>query len=615
MVEHTPVTIPTFSRLLGLTLILGFFEWLAWTGTLLMSERSTPRLTAVFARFERALTSAARSRFAMVVGIFLLVFVGRLAALPVWRVPPPRIQDEFSQLLSADTLASGRLTNPTHPMAFYFETFFVNQRPTYHSMYPAATGLFMAAAQVLTGQPWVGMLFAMAAASAAVCWMLQGWVPPRWALWGTLVFVLLVARSQLTEGYLGEGIFVLGGALILGAVPRILKKQTIGASVWLAIGIALLATSRPFEGAFLVAGIGFGAFYLALKTGMTASTRRKKVVLPVAMTLLPVLAFVGYQDWRTTGSPWLAPYQLNLTQQHITRPLVWEKPTNPPKYDHPAIASFFEQWELDWWKSTRGFPRGVSLFLADKACTTYAMILWPLSPLVAVGSYQLLKNKKLCFLPLAFAFFLAGLSLETYQLQPRYAEPAWGLAILLAVYGIRYARIWKRKTRYGLRISSAASVSIPVLIVFLIGLAHVSSWRPKAESWYSARQQLSEALEFVPGKHLVLVRYSPSHFPQEEWVYNRADIDSAKVVWARNYADRGEEDLLRYFADRKIWLLEPDGMFPTLTFVSGNDTDSAVSEIGPFRVLCGDASCEELKRGLGLAVDRESQISIAETVK
>ena len=614
MVEHTPVLLPTVYRLMSFAFVRALIELLIWSVILLVSEQNIPRLVRGFARFEGALDAVGRNRFLAIAGIFLIVFVGRLALLPISPVPPPKIQDEFSQLLSADTFASGRLTNSTHLMSFYLETFFVNQIPTYHSMYPPATGLFMAGAQILTGQPWLGMLFAFAAASAGMCWMLQGWLPPRWGPWGAMIFVLLAARTQITENYLGEGIFVLGGTLVVGAIPRIIKKHSISASMWLGVGIALLATSRPFEGALLVVGMCLGGLYWASKAGMNLGVLLKTVALPVAVILVPTFVFIGYQNWRTTGNVALAPYQLNLIQQHITQPFVWQRPVKPPKYDHVAISSFYDQWELDWWKNTRGFPRGTFLFLADKFCMSYAMIIWPFTFLMAASSLQLLKNKTRRFLPLTFAFFLFGLSLETYQLQPRYTEPACGLAILIAVYGIRYLRVWRRRSGYGLKISRAAVVMIPAILLLINGLTYAAHWHSHSEFWYTARWQLTEALEGLPGKHLILVRYSSSHFPQEEWVYNRADIDRAKVVWARDDSARADADLPRYFSDRTIWLLDPDGPLPVVTTLSGINS-SVVSEIGPFRVTCSSPGCEDLKHSLGSVLDVKTSTSIAEILR
>lgn len=59
-------------------------------------------------------------------------------------------------------------------------------------------------------------------------------------------------------------------------------------------------------------------------------------------------------------------------------------------------------------------------------------------------------------------------------------------------------------------------------------------------------------------RHLIIVRYGPQHTPHREWVYNEADIDGAKVVWAREMDTAQNHKLLAYFADRRVWLLEPD---------------------------------------------------------
>src|SRR5215469_1821416 len=544
----------TVSALLVYSLMWAAFEGLMWLAILVTSERPFPFLNTFQSRIESTLARVFRRPAATVAEIFLLVFVGRLLLIPVAPIPPPKIVDDFSQLLAADTFAHGRVTNPTHPMWFYFETFMVNQKPTYHSMYPPATGLVMAAAQVLTGQPWYGMLFATASAAAGICWMLRGWVPPRWAPWGSLVFVLATSKTNLTATYSGENLVVLGGALVLGAIPRIVRERNFAASIWLGVGAALLATTRPYEGAVLVTGLVSGGIYWALTSGISARTLWGKVALPVASVLLPVLLAVGYLNWRTTGSPLMAPYQLNLVQQHITMPFIWQKPANPPPvYDHAAIASFYDQWELDWWKKTRGF-RGLPLFVADKLATVYAWVLWPLGLGTGLGVYQLLKHSGRRFLAWAFAFFLMGLCLEAYQALSRYVAPALSLMLLLAVYGLRYTGVWRRKTHHGQRIARSATIIIPIALLLRVGTSFAYSLNQKR--WYITRDVIERRLDNLPGKQLVIVRYSPEHIPVEEWVFNGADIDSAKVVWARDVRERGNADLLAYLKDRNVWLLE-----------------------------------------------------------
>jgi hypothetical protein len=69
---------------------------------------------------------------------------------------------------------------------------------------------------------------------------------------------------------------------------------------------------------------------------------------------------------------------------------------------------------------------------------------------------------------------------------------------------------------------------------------------------------LIERLEHEGGRHLILVRYRPNHNIFIEWVYNRADIDGAAVVWARDMGVEKNRELLDYYRDRKVWLFEPD---------------------------------------------------------
>jgi hypothetical protein len=72
------------------------------------------------------------------------------------------------------------------------------------------------------------------------------------------------------------------------------------------------------------------------------------------------------------------------------------------------------------------------------------------------------------------------------------------------------------------------------------------------------RKPVEQRLAAMPGGHLVLVRYSKDHNSGEEYVYNEADIDQAKTVWAREIPGMDLTPLLSYFRNRDVWLFEPD---------------------------------------------------------
>src|SRR5262249_45969934 len=157
----------------------------------------------------------------------------RLVSLPCHCSPPGCQRHTSSRTtsmgvdqLGAETFISGRLTNPTHPMWEHFETFHEIMRPTYMSKYPPGQALFLAMGWKWLGDPWFGVWISFGLFAASLCWMLQNWIPPVYAVLGTVITLTRVSvLGYWMNSYWGGAVAAIGGCLLLGALPRLAQEE------------------------------------------------------------------------------------------------------------------------------------------------------------------------------------------------------------------------------------------------------------------------------------------------------------------------------------------------------------------------------------------------------
>ncbi len=449
-------------------------------------------------------------------------------------------------------------------MWVFLDTIHVNQRPTYMSKYPPAQGLALGLGEIL-GNPWVGVILSVSGMCAAVLWMLQGWLPAPWALLGALLVVLRLALfSYWMNSYWGGAIPAAGGALVVGALPRIMRFARWRDAVLLGLGASILANSRPMEGLVLCLPVTSAVLaWLCAKRSPTWRVSLPQLVLPLCGVAVLCAAFVAYYNWRGTGSPLLFPYAVNEKTYVSTPTLFWEKARAPWHYMNPQFEAFYNDWMRTQWLEGRVDGVGQAMrHLGLSIVKVVYFFLWPelCVPLLALP--WILRDRRIRFLVVAVAFSFFGFLFVPWT-QAHYAAPLTAALFALVVQGIRHLRQWQHGGRpVGFGLSRIVVLFAVLLAPFHPHAQAIGNPKPAGIEY---RAEFETELEKLPGKHLVIVRYSPLHPVLQEWVYNHADVDGAKIVWAREIPGKELKPLLDFFRGRQVWLVEPDLTPPRLS--------------------------------------------------
>jgi hypothetical protein len=497
----------------------------------------------------RKTSAFARHKVAICLLAAALPIAIRVAALRFLPMPYPSVHDEFSYLLGADTFASGRITNPPHPMWVHFETFHENFLPTYASKYPPGQALFMAFGQKFLHHPWFGVCLSFGVMCACICWMLQGWLPPVYALLGTLIAIGQIGIfGYWMDSYWGGAVPAIGGSLVLGAMARLAKRSSASAATLGALGMMILANSRPYEGLALSLGAVLGLLWWRRRTGRLAGLWAARVLIPAVLVCLAGTAWTGYYNYRLTGDPLLMPHVLH-DRTYSASSMIYLLPASPVhEYRHKVLRDFWIDWERRNYLKIRANPlRAVMTFMDVLPFYASTLLFLP----AALGLICFAKSTKIRVIIWLLATLWGALLIEKWWV-PHYFAPGAGLLLLPVMFSLRWLRI---------RLDARGALVILAFVACCFGRGLVAGVDARRFRVTPPQEVATEKILAAgkPGeRHLVIVRYSSGHSPHIEFVFNRADIDNSRIVWARDMGEAKNKELLDYYPNRRVWLLQPD---------------------------------------------------------
>lgn len=496
-----------------------------------------------------------------------LIFVAVLCAIQIggaafryaYRgIPPPHVHDEFSYLLAGETFASGRLTNPTHPMWVFFESPHIIHVPTYTSFYPPGQAIALAAGFLL-GHPWLGVILSTLIMICLVYWAARQWLNACWASLAGVFGLCLVLGTYWTDTYWGGAVNAIAGALVTGSAGALRRRPSGFHLLLYAFGVALCAITRPFEGLVLTALVSGWLIWRLARRGRETILAYLRLSFPAVLLLFASAGAFLYYNHAVTGHMLTMPYSEGDRQYIARRKFLFLKDPPTPAYRHKELRDTYvglRRTDLpQYWRlySNLGLLSGIYLSI-------------PLMPLFLLAAALTLRTGRNNLRPLILTAAGGVAAILTIPwINPHYYAPFTAALICSAVTAMRFLRAAPYAAGRPFWIVTAAAVLV-LAARGPVNLSEVIFPSPRPPSaWARSRVGIEKQLFAGPENHLVIVRYRPDHDWLKEWVYNHADIDGSKIVWAREMDAANNARLIEYFKNRRVWLLEADAQPPQLT--------------------------------------------------
>ncbi len=295
--------------------------------------------------------------------------------------------------------------------------------------------------------------------------------------------------------------------------------------------------------------------------------RLVRPALIASLVVLPAIALILVQNKQATGNWTTLPYALSRYQYGVPTTFTFQ----PVPIAHRSLT---REQQLDYDAQSEVHGVSTDTFASYWArwidrMRFYGFFLLPPLFLALPAFLLALREYRFAWAVLTILIFSLGTNFYPY-FYSHYIAALTCLFVLISVAGLEKLSRWNPLSSRILLFLCAAH------FVFWYG---VHSTRDSdlyaALTPYESRDAINHGdpegriainrqLDGEPGRQLVFVRYWPQHQFQE-WVHNAADIDRARVIWARDLGADENQKLLRYYPDRTAWFLEPDARPPRLT--------------------------------------------------
>src|SRR6185312_16687493 len=177
-------------------------------------------------------------------------------------------------------------------------------------------------------------------------------------------------------------------------------------------------------------------------------------------------------------------------------------------------------------------------------------------PLFMLGS--LWRRRKMLFAGLAGAF--AAILLEG-SASPHYLAPATAVMIAILVECCRHLEAAR------IRILPLLPATMLLVLALRIGAQQAGlpyTQKLNFQTWCCRvagdqnKPRITAELAKTPGNHLVFVKAKTDPNNLYQWIYNGADLNSSRFVWARDLGNAENAQLAASMSGRTVWLVDPN---------------------------------------------------------